>query len=607
MTENTAQGEAGFDLEDAHTAEAVSAALFARQHSGGPQCVVWGGSSVMGFPGVVAFPDTLAAITGLECANEGVSQQTSTQVAARQGARPAKFVVVGNKIPRSGSVQVAPLSVTPLQDHWAELRGSICGIFGTLRLLPDKSHEFVREEDGDEFQTVDVVDFNAEAADKHAGKIAILWMGRSNYLEIDKIVEDITLAAGKLGHSNYLVIGILNAKLPGHPEHEGVLRLNFALEKRFGERFVDIRKFFIDHDRRCNEQWPATSGVSPLPVHNIPERLRADIIHPNDRGNQLLSLLIADRLERLGICQFPHIHGAFADRRLRLNLAKSHADLAAENQVASETILLLRNQLDEAQRSLDAQTRQAAQESERFVAQISEMREQREKLERAQRQLEQQLVECEAYRGEAALAKQELDRFREAERALVAENLALTEAYTRSSTAFADGLSAAVSAALVAATARDQIQARLSEVTASRDELVLALKGVHEQAAIAAEQSRQKLSALEAEIATQRLGFLEEAHALTGRLKVMRDEQIAAEAEAKKVLDLHIAERADLQLKANAMKASVDELSVAAVALEVEREDLRKQIAALQSSPSWRFMAPLRGVRSAWMRILNSA
>jgi hypothetical protein len=293
-----------------HVAEAVARLLVRETRARTQECVVWGGSAVMGVPGYETLPTILSQVTDLDAANQGVSAQSSSQVAARQGGRPAKFVIVGGHVPTEGAVKVAPLSISPVQEHWAEIDGAFGGIAGKLVRLDDKTHEFRRSEPGEPLACVEPVEFRSASEFMHESKIAIFWTGRGNYLEQDLIVADTQACVDRLGHDRFLIIGALNAKLPGHVEHDSVVELNAKLEAQFGRHFIDIRKFLIEHEQRRFLAREKRAG-EVFELHNLAKRLRADLIHLNDLGNQLLSLVLASRLESMGIGEFPHIHSAF--------------------------------------------------------------------------------------------------------------------------------------------------------------------------------------------------------------------------------------------------------------------------------------------------------
>lgn len=213
-------------------------------------------------------------------------------------------------MPADGSVTVAPVSISPVQEHWTTITGSLAGVAGRLERLPNKTHQFTRAHQGEPVSSSEPVEFRSDSEFCHEGKLAIFWTVRGNYLETEQIVADTLASIERLGHDRFVVIGALNIKQPGHVEFDAVLTLNKRLSETFGNRFIDIRSFIIEHERRRFEAG-ARRPNDRFELNNVPVRLRVDVIHFDDKGNQLLSLLVAAHLEQLGIMSFPDIHREF--------------------------------------------------------------------------------------------------------------------------------------------------------------------------------------------------------------------------------------------------------------------------------------------------------
>ena len=327
----------------------------------------------MGLTGQKSFPEIFSCITGLETSNEGVSAQISTQVSARQGGTPATFVLIGGTLPSEGSVAVAPVSISPVHEHWTVIEGSLAGVSGKLERLADKTHRFYRSEPGDPVRSSEPVEFRSHSEFVHDGKLAIFWTVRGNYLETDQVVADTAASIKRLGHDRYLVIGALNIRQPGHDEFRAILALNQKLSETFGDRFVDVRSFIIAHERRRFDAGAKLSNQC-FELNNVPARLRVDVIHFNDRGNQLLSLLVAAHLEKLCIMRFPEIHEEFEKLQCGLGAEEALASLNETHggQLVSETTCAdpqqaqtdaentLRNELNAARQAVEAAHARAA-------------------------------------------------------------------------------------------------------------------------------------------------------------------------------------------------------------------------------------------------------
>jgi len=75
----------------------------------GPNCFVRLGNAIIGVPGAEQFPVTFQAIIGFQCADDGTSTQSSTQLAA--------LIALATKLERSKSVVGSRTAVSSQVDQ----------------------------------------------------------------------------------------------------------------------------------------------------------------------------------------------------------------------------------------------------------------------------------------------------------------------------------------------------------------------------------------------------------------------------------------------------------------------------------------------------------
>lgn len=123
----------------------------------------------------------------------------------------------------------------------------------------------------------------------------IIWAGRNNYREPDRVKADIAaMVAAVPAGARYLVLGVINGDFPGEeaggPGHTAIVRLNEELSAAYGRNFLPIRDLLIA-SRRALGSDPAETRADIVPMS-----LRVDAIHLNDAGYAAVATFVANRL-----------------------------------------------------------------------------------------------------------------------------------------------------------------------------------------------------------------------------------------------------------------------------------------------------------------------
>lgn len=137
------------------------------------------------------------------------------------------------------------------------------------------------------------------ATDKHSYN-TIIWVGRNNYLEPDQIKSDIAQMVAALGHSRYLVLGIVNGSIPVLNEtvfgqgHRAITQLNVDLGQIYGDHFVNIHAYLLSQYN--------PNSIRDIQDHTndvVPASLRSDELHLNTAGYMKVAQRINQSLKTL--------------------------------------------------------------------------------------------------------------------------------------------------------------------------------------------------------------------------------------------------------------------------------------------------------------------
>jgi lysophospholipase L1-like esterase len=128
-------------------------------------------------------------------------------------------------------------------------------------------------------------------------KSVIIWAGRNNFSDPTTVKADIAAMITALGHTRYLVLGILNSAngYIGTLQHTQILSLNADLKAIYGSKYVPIREAIIAGYNSSIPQ-DVTDHNNDVPPTSL--RVPGDPLHLNTAGNELVA---KELYKRLGI------------------------------------------------------------------------------------------------------------------------------------------------------------------------------------------------------------------------------------------------------------------------------------------------------------------
>lgn len=266
------------------------------------EVVCWGDSLTAGAGATysTSYPLVLGSITSIPTVNQGVSGQTSSEIAARAGALDVVITVSSNTIP--ATVQSVPLSSvnqSPLSSQGPQSStGSIGDVSGVLSRTGVDTYEFARDSDGDAIDTTGGVIFRPDL-DGYEDRIISIWVGRNNALDTDAVLSDIAaLVDGITSYvKRFVVMTVVNtsSETLGTTNHTSITLLNDQIMSLYPDNHIDIRAFLVNSYDPSDAQ-----DVIDYADAITPSTLRSDTVHLTAEGYALVADQVKNFLTNKG-------------------------------------------------------------------------------------------------------------------------------------------------------------------------------------------------------------------------------------------------------------------------------------------------------------------
>lgn len=239
-----------------------------------------------------AWPAQVERALGRPVLNEGIPGQTSTQIAARVGAVPARLQLEGGLIPAEGPVVGRHAEPDLLgHKHKGGIRGALEGVAGWLVHAKRGPYTFVRDAPGPQVPCPEGAMFVAE---RPACSVAVLWMGENDVLNgVGRGVVAANLAACLKAlqpeEGRFVVLGLFagSGEEAGTRRHRLKLELNAELARAYPGRVLDV---WVPLMAAAD---PASAeDAADLQKGRTPRSLREDKIHLAPAGEAVIARLV---------------------------------------------------------------------------------------------------------------------------------------------------------------------------------------------------------------------------------------------------------------------------------------------------------------------------
>lgn len=270
-----------------------------------PDIVCWGDSLTYGTGGEgVTYPSVLADETGLTVYNYGVCGEKADQIAIRMGLYPmtvSAFTIPAGK--EAVAVSLLCQGTDPVMLRLGDAGMNPCDIAGVRGELSfceeDGNYYFTRLTAGDEVAVLDGTVVVMDAAGKtDPNDIVVLFAGsndRPTREDAKILIETEKEMIGYLGSSKYIVVGLTSQEMI--PE---VAAVNEELKAAFGDHFLDIRTYLLEHGLEDAGITPTDQDLSDIASGEIPSSLRVDIVHGTPDFYRILGEQLYDKMKADG-------------------------------------------------------------------------------------------------------------------------------------------------------------------------------------------------------------------------------------------------------------------------------------------------------------------
>lgn len=281
----------------------------------GADIVCWGDSLTYGTGKTSdskSYPAVLSKKTGRKVRACAFPGDTSIEIVGMQGAAPM-MVKAPFTIPASGSVTIdiydALLSAdTPFRfpsiDATADVNPvTIGGIKGNLDLSassnPDsRTFTFTRLEDGEAKSFTWWEPLATNCSKERKTDIAVIWVGTNGGWDGDNqtLVRQIKQMSEYISavDKKYIVIGLTTGTTQTRSALEALLT------NTFGGHFVNARAYMSEQAIYDQNITPTENDLTQMSEGRVPESLRYDATHLNDKGYDAIATLVYNRGKSLG-------------------------------------------------------------------------------------------------------------------------------------------------------------------------------------------------------------------------------------------------------------------------------------------------------------------
>ncbi len=269
-----------------------------------PRVLCWGDSLTAGVGGNgVNYPDVLSNLSGLSVMNYGVGGETTNLISMRQGSTPFytnSFVIPSKK----ESVKISIIDSNGNDIKFKKNLGinpvTINGVQGNIQINKDSNeYYFTRITEGDETIVNDNTQIMTNSMqDKKENDILIIFTGTNDKPDTTTIQDVINIQKNMINNANtdrYIIIGLTSKNYM--PQ---VAEVNQILAQEYGEHFIDIRTYILEHGLEDAEIKATEQDSSDIQNGEIPSSLRSDEVHGTSKFYTIIGKQVFNKILELG-------------------------------------------------------------------------------------------------------------------------------------------------------------------------------------------------------------------------------------------------------------------------------------------------------------------
>jgi hypothetical protein len=224
----------------------------------------------------------------------GQGGQSSTQIAARAGARPTLISLASGAMPEGGRASIAEISPRLLSSSAksGQIEGTLAGVRGQVTRDADDKYFFVASP-GESAAKIAPKSLFVPNTQAERDCTLILWAGHINVTAPSTVLADIDaiVSAHAKGGDRFLVLSLLLSANygPGSSFEKSTLRINDVLARKYKDHFIDIRQSLVEQASQDEGILLDESDRKALARGIVPAAIRQDHIHLNSRGSRLVA------------------------------------------------------------------------------------------------------------------------------------------------------------------------------------------------------------------------------------------------------------------------------------------------------------------------------
>lgn len=198
--------------------------------------------------GTDSWVNQLAAMTGKDHQNGGWYQQTSAQIAARQGGLPALVTVPGNVTAASGATTISAILNKPVLYSTTRLvTGKLAGVQGTIREQTSGVVTFTPDVPG-VYSIPPKSRFVPSRGEAYKDRIMTVWAGRNDVTYNTPIINVLASIRAMIDYlsprvKRVIVMEVVPAKFDTADMKTYLAALNAAIKAAFPEFWLDIATY----------------------------------------------------------------------------------------------------------------------------------------------------------------------------------------------------------------------------------------------------------------------------------------------------------------------------------------------------------------------------
>ena len=280
-------------------------------NNSGKRVICWGDSMTIGLGGNgVSYPSTLEKISGAEVLNYGVCDETTRDIAAREGARP-QYTTGGGDIIIPADCTPIELNTSSIDGEWPKL--TIFGIEGVNPCMVGNVegtyyHDdqtglkmFKRNQPGEAVVISDRTKVQTFASTDHRpDDIVILWTGNNEMPETAEAIRDTIFWQKEIlkhsGAQNYAVISLTTACML-----KQIDLINEMFKREYGDHYIDLRSYVLGDMMTDAGITPTQEDLMYVSIGLVPPSLMdTDKIHGNATFYEYAGKYIYKNLQKMG-------------------------------------------------------------------------------------------------------------------------------------------------------------------------------------------------------------------------------------------------------------------------------------------------------------------